>query len=88
MTEAGATEQCWPSPIQENKQIRKTKQIYKPMVKKKENSKWTYNGTKKIMKGRRRREEAWEKKHKGKRSAREPFSNARKQTNKWNKSFL
>jgi len=52
------------------------------MVKKKENSKQTYNGTKKTMKARRRREEARKQKQKRKRSAREPFANARKQTYK------
>ena len=52
------------------------------MVKKKESSKRTYNGTKNTMKGHRRREEAQEQKHKRKRSAREPFANAIKQTNK------
>ena len=76
------------SPIQENKQIRETKQIYKPMVKKKESSKWTYDGTKKTMKGRRRWEEAREQKYKRKRSTREPFANARnKQINETKKIY-
>jgi len=52
------------------------------MVKKKENSKKTYNDTKKTMKARRKREEAREHKQKRKRSVRELFANARKQTNK------
>jgi len=58
------------------------------MVKKKENSKRTYNGTKKTMKARRKREETREQKQKRKWSVREPFFNARKQTNKWNEKNL
>jgi len=58
------------------------------MVKKKENSKRTYNGTKKTMKARRKWEEAQEHKKKRKWSTREPFTNARKQTNKWNEKKL
>lgn len=40
------------------KQIKETKKIYKPMVKKKKSSKRTYNVTKKTMKACRRQEEA------------------------------
>jgi len=58
------------------------------MVKKKENSKRTYNDTKKIMKACRKQEEAREHKQKRKWSVIEPFVNARKQTNKWNEIFL
>jgi len=58
------------------------------MVKKKENSKLTYNGTKKTMKAYRKWEEAREHKQKRKWSVREPFANARKQTNKWNEKNL
>jgi len=54
--------------VNTRKQIdkRKEKYIYKSMVKKKENSKRTYNGTNKTMKARRKREEAREHKQKRK----------------------
>jgi len=54
--------------VNTRKQIdkRNEKNIYKPMVKKKDNSKRTYNGTKKTMKARRKREEAREQKQKRK----------------------